>query len=136
MSSNGKKLVLLVIFISYVVVFDFGQNLILILKFFIRFKAQSPPRWNFMINQSGIQCNIFWENKSEDENSEPKTLEKAEQWLQEANETDPDSINPEEMQKTIQSLIEIITDNNIPKTDQPTSPVSDIKIEKNYHFKF
>ena len=130
MSSNGKKLGLLVIFISSVVVFDFGQNLILILKFFIRFKAQSPPRWNFMINQSGIQCNIFWENKSEDENSEPKTLEKAEQWLQEANETDPDSINPEEMQKTIQSLIEIITDNNIPKTDQPTSPVSDIKIEK------
>lgn len=134
MSSNGKKLVLLVIFISYVVVFDFGQNLILILKFFIRFKAQSPPRWNFMINQSGIQCNIFWENKSEDENSEPKTLEKAEQWLQEANETDPDSINPEEMQKTIQSLIEIITDNNIPKTDQPTSPVSDIKIEKKLSF--
>ena len=87
-----------------------------------------------MINQSGIQCNIFWENKSEDENSEPKTLEKAEQWLQEANETDPDSINPEEMQKTIQSLIEIITDNNIPKTDQPTSPVSDIKIEKKLSF--
>ena len=108
MSSNGKKLVLLVIFISYVVVFDFGQNLILILKFFIRFKAQSPPRWNFMINQSGIQCNIFWENKSEDENNEPKTLEKAEQWLQEANETDPDSINPEEMQKTIQSLIKLV----------------------------
>lgn len=134
MSSNGKKLGLLVIFISSVVVFDFGQNLILILKFFIRFKAQSPPRWNFMINQSGIQCNIFWENKSEDENSEPKTLEKAEQWLQEANETDPDSINPEEMQKTIQSLIEIITDNNIPKTDQPTSPVSDIKIEKKLSF--
>ena len=33
MSSNGKKLVLLFIFISAVFVFDFGQNLILQLKF-------------------------------------------------------------------------------------------------------
>ena len=86
-------------------------------------QSQSPPRWNFMINQSGVQCNIFWENKNAEAKTEPQTLEKADQWLQEANQTDPESINPEEMQKTIQSLLEIITENGMPKTDSPISPV-------------
>ena len=78
---------------------------------------QRKPRWNFLINQTGVQCNIFWENKTESEREAEGTqtaqaLQKADKWLKAANETDPESINPQDVQKTIQSLLEIIAENN------------------------
>ena len=76
---------------------------------------QRKPRWNFLINQTGVQCNIFWENKSEkssDETDSEVTLQKADDWLKAANETDPETINADDVQKTIQSLLEIMTENS------------------------
>ena len=74
---------------------------------------QEKPRWNFLINQTGVQCNIYWENKLENSKNSEKTLQKADDWLRAANETDPETINPEDVHKTIQSLLEIISENNL-----------------------
>merc|ERR1711892_764829 len=53
-------------------------------------QEQRTPRWSFLINSNGIQCNIYWENKTEQEKLEEdallggEALKRAEKWLQDA----------------------------------------------------
>jgi len=38
-------------------------------------EQENPPKWNFLINKTGVQCSIFWEDRSKDSTNKQKLSE-------------------------------------------------------------
>ena len=57
------------------------------------------------------ECNIYWENKTEEEKISEEAaqggyaLKKADQWLKDAQNANLENLSPEEVNKTVQSIL-------------------------------
>jgi len=88
-------------------------------------QEQRTPRWSFLINSNGIQCNIYWENKTEQEKLEEdallggEALKRAEKWLQDAQNAGGDeNLSQDEINKTVQSILSFFSPLNNNNTSQ------------------
>ena len=75
------------------------------------------------------QCNIYWENKTEEEKISEEAaqgghaLKKADQWLKDAQNANLENLSPEEVNKTVQSILSFFSplNNNNSKTEVNTT---------------
>ena len=71
------------------------------------------------------ECNIYWENKTEEEKISEEAaqgghaLKKADQWLKDAQNANLENLSPEEVNKTVQSILSFFSplNNNNSKTE-------------------
>lgn len=100
-------------------------------------QEQRTPRWSFLINSNGIQCNIYWENKTEEEKISEEAaqgglaLKKADQWLKDAQNANLENLSPDEINKTVQSILSFFSPlNNNNKVEETKTDSADELVTK------